>query len=328
MCHPSASSSHHMTLSLSCGKMAVNTFAFLAAFFIVCCASDPVPLVLWHGMGDSCCNPLSMGHLKKQIEGAVSGIYVSSLEIGGNIIDDELSGFFINANKQVEEVCASLSKDPKLRNGFNVMGFSQGGQFLRALVQRCGNITVHNLISIGGQHQGVFGFPKCSGVNSTLCDIVRKILNIGAYVDEVQKDFVQAEYWQDPFNEDEYRKKCVFLADINQEVRVNPDYKARLSNVSNFVMVKFLADTMVQPKDSEWFGFYKPNQDKEIASLFEIPLYTEDKLGLKHLNDTGRLHFLGSPGDHLRMTEEWFMANLVTPFVNVTYDDVRKPVKI
>ena len=28
---------------------------------------------------------------------------------------------------------------------------------------------------------------------------------------------VQAEYWQDPFNLAEYRQKCVFLPDINQE---------------------------------------------------------------------------------------------------------------
>ena len=28
---------------------------------------------------------------------------------------------------------------------------------------------------------------------------------------------VQAEYWHDPLNEDEYRQKSVFLADINQE---------------------------------------------------------------------------------------------------------------
>ena len=27
---------------------------------------------------------------------------------------------------------------------------------------------------------------------------------------------VQAEYWQDPLNEDEYEEKCVFLPDINQ----------------------------------------------------------------------------------------------------------------
>ena len=28
---------------------------------------------------------------------------------------------------------------------------------------------------------------------------------------------VQAEYWHDPLNEDEYKKDCVFLPDINQE---------------------------------------------------------------------------------------------------------------
>ena len=308
--------------------MAVNTFAFLVVLFSLAYASGPVPLVIWHGMGDTCCNPVSMGRIQKQIESSVSGIYVQSLEIGGNVVEDELSGFFINSNKQVDEVCLKLSGDSKLKDGFNVMGFSQGGQFLRALIQRCGNITVHNLISVGGQHQGVFGFPRCSGENSTLCDVVRKILNIGAYVGEIQKDLVQAEYWQDPFNEDEYRKKCVFLADINQENTVNPDYKHRISNLSNFVMVKFLEDTMVQPRESEWFGFYKENQDKEIVSLFDSPIYTEDKLGLKSLNNTGRLHFLGAPWDHLQMTEDWFMANLVSPFVNVTYDNVRDPVKL
>ena len=86
---------------------------------------------------------------------------------------------------------------------------------------------------------------------------------------------VQAEYWHDPFNLDKYRKSCVFLPDINQEnVRVvsmilnpaytfvcllllqtfNQDYKDRLSNISNLVLVKFLEDTMVQPRESEVSG--------------------------------------------------------------------------
>jgi len=29
---------------------------------------------------------------------------------------------------------------------------------------------------------------------------------------------VQAEYWHDPLNEDEYKQRSVFLADINQEL--------------------------------------------------------------------------------------------------------------
>ena len=31
------------------------------------------------------------------------------------------------------------------------------------------------------------------------------------------RSLVQAEYWQDPFNIPEYKEKCVFLPDINQE---------------------------------------------------------------------------------------------------------------
>ena len=93
---------------------------------------------------------------------------------------------------------------------------------------------------------------------------------------------------------------------------VNADYKARLSNISNLVLVKFLEDTMVQPRDSEvgdsvamsafsklypagssrlvcsffffiitinhwlqWFGFYKEGQDKEVYTLFESKIWTE-----------------------------------------------------
>lgn len=39
-------------------------------------ASSPLPVVIWHGMGDTCCMPMSMGWVKKQIEDAVPGVYV------------------------------------------------------------------------------------------------------------------------------------------------------------------------------------------------------------------------------------------------------------
>lgn len=35
---------------------------------------------------------------------------------------------------------------------------------------------------------------------------------------------VQAEYWHDPLNEEEYREKSVFLAEINQEKKVKKSY--------------------------------------------------------------------------------------------------------
>lgn len=30
--------------------------------------------------------------------------------------------------------------------------------------------------------EGVYGFPKCPGINGTICNEIRKLLNMGAYV--------------------------------------------------------------------------------------------------------------------------------------------------
>ena len=40
-------------------------------------------------------------------------------------------------------------------------------------------------------------------------------------------------------------------------------------------MVKFNNDTVVQPVETEWFGFYKENNLKETYTLQESVLYTE-----------------------------------------------------
>ncbi len=49
---------------------------------------------------------------------------------------------------------------------------------------------------------------------------------MGAYVSFVQNRLVQAQYWHDSMQEDEYRQKSKFLADINQENvrRIFSDY--------------------------------------------------------------------------------------------------------
>uniref|UniRef100_A0A8C5WYX2 Palmitoyl-protein thioesterase 1 n=1 Tax=Laticauda laticaudata TaxID=8630 RepID=A0A8C5WYX2_LATLA len=276
-------------------------------------AAGPVPLVIWHGMGDSCCNPISMGYIKKIVEEKIPGIYVLSLKIGSSLIDDMENSFFMNVNDQVKKVCDQLSKDPNLQGGYNAMGFSQGGQFLRAVVQRCPSPPMFNLISIGGQQQGVFGFPHCPGESSHICDWLRKVLDI-AYTDAIQRRLVQAQYWHDPVNEKQYRRSSLFLADINQERVINETYKKNLMTLKKFVMVRFLNDTMVDPPASEWFGYYRSGQTKETIPLQETTLYTEDRLGLKEMDQAGRLVFLQAEGDHLRFSKEWFFKN-IAPFL-------------
>ncbi|KAG9355598.1 hypothetical protein JZ751_000436 [Albula glossodonta] len=277
-------------------------------------SNTTTPLVIWHGMGDSCCNPLSMGAIKKMVEEEVPGVYVLSLKIGETIIQDTENSFFMDVNAQVAFVCDQLSKDPNLKGGYNAMGFSQGGQFLRAVAQRCPSPPMKTLISVGGQHQGVYGLPRCPGESSHICDWIRKQLNSGAYTDFVQKHLVQAQYWHDPLNEELYRTHSLFLADVNQERVVNETYKKNLQSLEKFVMVKFLKDTIVDPVDTEWFGFLKPGQAKETETLQESILYKEDRLGLAEMDKAGKLVFLTSDGDHLQFTREWFNTKLL-PYI-------------
>lgn len=80
-------------------------------------------------------------------------------------------------------------------------------------------------------------------------------------------------------------------------------------------MVKFDNDTMVQPRESEWFGFYKPGQTAELYTLQQSSLYLEDKLGLKTMDQEGRLQFLSLPSDHLQFTDEWFLDVIIAKYL-------------
>jgi len=210
--------------------MRIVSLFIISFLFPLALAAVHRPTVLWHGMGDTCCDPLSMGHIKKLIQESMPGIYVYSIEVGENVLDDEYNSYFMNVNLQVDSVCKRLKNDTNLAKGFNAMGFSQGGQFLRAYIERCNNPPVYNFISVGGQHQGVYGLPKCPGNNSAFCERMRDMLNIGAYEKFIQENLAQAEYWQDPFKRKEYLAKSVFLPDINNEYpNKNATYKKKIS---------------------------------------------------------------------------------------------------
>lgn len=56
--------------------------------------------------------------------------YVKSIRIGSNLVEDFESGYFVHPNKQIDEACRMIASDPKLQNGYNAVGFSQGSQFL------------------------------------------------------------------------------------------------------------------------------------------------------------------------------------------------------
>lgn len=81
--------------------------------------------------GDTCCFSFSLGSFTKSLKTWLGqDTYVKSIRIGNNIIEDFESGYFVHPNKQVEDACRQIANDKRLENGYNAIGFSQGGQFL------------------------------------------------------------------------------------------------------------------------------------------------------------------------------------------------------
>lgn len=279
----------------------------------------PLPVVMWHGMGDSCCSMGSIGSVAKLIEDEL-GVFVYSIATGAGEYKDIWSSFYGNVNAQVEQVCSTLEDMEELRGGFNMVGFSQGGQFLRAVVERCGHKLppIHTLITMGGQHQGVANTPGCStdltGVAATACSAMQVLLARGAYAPWVRENLVQAQYFKDPDNLDAYIRNNIFLPDINNEKEdKSPQYADNLASLQRLVLFRFDEDTTVVPRDSAWFSFW---DGKQTVPVFEQDLFKQDWIGLRRLHESGGLLLESAPGEHMQFTGKWFKREVIAKYLS------------
>jgi palmitoyl-protein thioesterase len=62
-------------------------------------------------------------------------------------------------------------------------------------------------------------------------------------------------------------------------------------------MYAFADDTMLLPRESSHFGYW--DKDRSVVSLENQTLYQNDWLGLKTLNEDGRLIKATLPGNHV-----------------------------
>ena len=116
-------------------KINMKICVILIVITVVLCVTpssknETLPVVIWHGMGDTCCLPFSMGVIKSILHKYLNNTYVYSIKVGKWFWDDFFHSFEMHPNKQISDVCIQIQNDSKLQNGFNAIGFSQGGQFL------------------------------------------------------------------------------------------------------------------------------------------------------------------------------------------------------
>lgn len=66
-------------------------------------------------------------------------------------------------------------------------------------------------------------------------------------------------------------------------------------------MVKANGDTVVVPREGEWFGAY--DTDNNILTMKETTWYKEDTFGLKTADEAGKVFFESTEGNHLDFTD-------------------------
>ncbi|KAK4125776.1 palmitoyl-hydrolase-like protein [Parathielavia appendiculata] len=262
----------------------------------------PLPLVIWHGLGDTY-NGDGMRSVAELAEEVNPGTLVYPIRMDENAARDRYASFVGNLTEQVAKVCADFAAHPILSTApaIDALGFSQGGQFLRAYVERCNNPPVRSLITFGSQHNGISAFRDCTPTD-WVCRVAMAVLRGDAWSSTVQSRLVPAQYYRNPEEYEQYLEHSNFLADINNEREAkNETYKKNIAQLDNFVMYMFEDDTTVIPKETAWF---EEVNGTESTPLRARRLYTEDWLGLRALDRKGGLKFRTAPGDHMQLSEE------------------------
>jgi palmitoyl-protein thioesterase len=275
---------------------------------------DPLPIVIWHGLGDSA-DADGLKEIASLLDDIHPGTYVHIISLGQTVGSaDRSQSFFGNLTNQIDRVCHQLADDRILSTApaIDAIGFSQGGQFLRGYIERCGHWApkVRSLITFGSQHNGIAEFQKCESATDWVCQGANALLKSSTvWSSFVQNRLVPAQYYRDTEDWENYLAHSNFLADVNNERELkNETYADNLAAVEKMVMVVFKHDKTVIPPESGWFSEVEVLKDGEkeirkVTSLKDRKIYKEDWIGLKTLDEKGGLVFEEVEGEHMQLKD-------------------------
>jgi len=230
---------------------------------------------------------------------------------------DQKATLYGNVTDQIQIVCHQLQADPVLSrmSKINGLGFSQGGLFLRALIQECDWFAarIHSLVAMGSPNNGIADVQICRPYD-LLCRGAIGLLKGNAWSNWTQAHIVPAQYYrpvqepeadkgtdrpQEPVPSEDYLKHSALLAKVNNErvgcygqartrCGTDPVAASRLGrSLRNLGLFAFSGDTVLLPPVTAWFAATSqsavgsPFFPDDTVPLHRRQFWTEDWIGLR-----------------------------------------------
>jgi palmitoyl-protein thioesterase len=263
---------------------------FLILSLSISIVSSIYPVAVFHGIVDSCemtNTSILVNSLKKDL-----GVHVECIEVGNGYWDSVL----MSITNQVEYACEQIKSNPNFQGKFSVLGISQGTLIGRYIIEKCqmqGQVVRY--FSFDGPQMGIGSIPKLTcGV---ICDYLNNITASMVY--KLIDKFAPAGYYKYRYDQQTYKEKNVFLKMLNNEnEEKDMEIYNRFTSLEKAKFIKGKQDTVITPRDSSWFEFYD-EEGINIVPLNESDFYINDNIGLKKLNEEGKVSFVEFQGEHV-----------------------------